>query len=407
VLAVDLLAIGAVAYGLLAPGPVAGLDWIRFGMLLAGASLHVLVTQRQEEARRSRTRSLHVELTSIWTFPAVLLLPFPLAVLLIFTVRTVRYFVARRPVHRFVLSSATVVLAGFAVHQVLSAFGPIDWTARGWPASATLFGLMLLAGAVYPLAEILLVGGAIAFNKGKLNLAVLGTRYDNSLEAMTVALGMISAVLLVDMPALLVIMVVLAVLGNRFAEIRQLQVDVRTDPKTGLLNMRGWRQSAEREMARAERSGAPLGLLMVDLDHFKTINDTWGHPAGDDVLTAVAEVLRTETRPSDVPGRFGGEEFVVLLPESDGGDSVAVAERIRIRIAALSVATTDKRGAPTVISGRTTSIGVASRDAGGGTLEDLLHGADAAVYDAKEGGRDQVRLARPVLRAVPQQRIAS
>ena len=92
---------------------------------------------------------------------------------------------------------------------------------------------------------------------------------------------------------------------------------MRTDPKTGLLNMRGWREVAEREMNRASRDDMPCALLMVDLDHFKSINDTWGHPAGDDVLEYVSHALRSATRPSDVIGRFGGEEFVLLLPDAD------------------------------------------------------------------------------------------
>jgi diguanylate cyclase (GGDEF)-like protein len=221
----------------------------------------------------------------------------------------------------------------------------------------------------------------------------VGSWYDNGLEAMTVALGMVTAVLLVHSPPVLIVMVVIGVLGNRLTEIRQLQVDARTDSKTGLLNMRGWRELAGKELARADRSRAMIGLLMVDLDHFKLINDTWGHPAGDDMLLAVANVLRTETRPTDVVGRFGGEEFVVLLPDTDRAASLAAAERIRLRVAALTVITTDKRGGPAVISGRTTSIGVAVRPDVASTLPDLLQAADGAVYEAKESGRDRVRLA--------------
>ena len=132
---------------------------------------------------------------------------------------------------------------------------------------------------------------------------------------------------------------------------------------------------------------------MVDLDHFKSINDTWGHPAGDDVLEVVAGALRHATRPSDVVGRFGGEEFVLLLPDANTDEAVAAGERIRKTIAALKVPTTDKRGGPVAISSRTTSVGVAMYPNHGSELNDLLQLADAAVYEAKELGRDQVRLA--------------
>jgi diguanylate cyclase (GGDEF)-like protein len=111
------------------------------------------------------------------------------------------------------------------------------------------------------------------------------------------------------------------------------------------------------------------------------------------MLIAVADVLRAETRPSDIVGRFGGEEFVVLLPDTDRAAATAAAERIRARIAGLNVISTDKRGGPAVIANRTTSIGVASRPENAELLADLLQAADAAVYLAKEAGRDQVRLA--------------
>jgi diguanylate cyclase (GGDEF)-like protein len=222
---------------------------------------------------------------------------------------------------------------------------------------------------------------------------VLGTKDDNELEAVTIALGTVAAILLVNLPAALAIMVAVGVIANRIAEVRQLQVDVRTDPKTGLLNMRGWREVAEREMNRASRDDRPCALLMVDLDHFKNINDTWGHPAGDDVLQYVAHALRSATRPSDVIGRFGGEEFVLLLPDADRAEASAAGERIRQTISELHVPTTDKRGGPVAISHRTTSVGVAVYPTHAEGLDPLLQAADAAVYEAKEGGRNQVRLA--------------
>jgi diguanylate cyclase (GGDEF)-like protein len=134
---------------------------------------------------------------------------------------------------------------------------------------------------------------------------------------------------------------------------------------------------------------------MIDFDHFKEINDSWGHPAGDDVLVALAGALREETRPADVVGRFGGEEFVVLLPSADRYEAAAVAERILKRVRQLRVTTTDKRGGPIVISGRTTSIGVASHPADAETLPTLIQASDAAVYEAKETGRDRACQADP------------
>jgi diguanylate cyclase (GGDEF)-like protein len=397
VLCVELITVVAVIVAVVASGPPTGLDWGRFGVLLGFASVHMFLSRRQEETRRNRMDTVHVDLTSIWNFAAALVLPVPLALLCMLTVRAQRWSVGRRPPYRLMFGTAATTMCVLGVRGLLALTGMPDWAGLGGWGSLRDFAVAGAAAGIYMIGQIAFVGGAVALHSPtRPTLAgTIGSWYDNGLEAMTVALGMVTAVLLVHAPAVLVVMVVIGVLGNRLTEIRQLQVDVRTDPKTGLLNMRGWREAAAKELARADRTEGPIGLMMVDLDYFKQINDTWGHPAGDDMLLAVAGVLRGETRPSDLVGRFGGEEFVVLLPDTTVADAAAAAERIRKTIAELTVISTDKRGGPAVISGRTTSIGVAGRPRHARSLEDLLQAADAAVYTAKEGGRDQVRLAEP------------
>ncbi|HEX3787864.1 MAG TPA: GGDEF domain-containing protein [Pseudonocardiaceae bacterium] len=392
--AVDLLTLVGVGFAVVTAHPAAPIDWARFAVLLGFASLHVFLSRRQEETRRNLMETVHVDLTSIWTFPAALVLPLPQALLLILAVRYQRWFVARRPLYRFVFATAACAVGALAVHGVLTLAGEPVWSGLGVLGSVRDLGVALAAAAAYVVVQAGLVGIAVVLHTARPTLATaVGTWYDNGLEALTVLLGVVTAVLLLHAPAVLVVMVLIGVIGNRFAEIRQLQVDVRTDVKTGLLNMRGWQEAAAKELARADRTGTPTALLMVDLDYFKTINDTWGHPAGDDMLGSVAEVLRTETRPSDLVGRFGGEEFVVLLPDADPAAGAAAAERIRKRIADLTVVTTDKRGGPAVITDRTTSIGVAGMPVDATALAGLLQAADAAVYVAKEGGRNQVRVA--------------
>src|SRR5699024_684747 len=132
---------------------------------------------------------------------------------------------------------------------------------------------------------------------------------------------------------------------------------------------RGWSESAERTLNRIGRSESTLAVLMIDLDHFKRINDSFGHPAGDDVLLNVAHTLRDIVRPADIVGRFGGEEFLVMLPDADAATATVAAERIRSTIAGLDIVTTDKRGNETIITGRTTSIGIAIFPQHGRTLE--------------------------------------
>ncbi|MFC4858031.1 sensor domain-containing diguanylate cyclase [Actinophytocola glycyrrhizae] len=390
----ELVAAGAIIVAVVGSPAPHGLDWFRFASLAICATVHIQLSRRQEERRRSRQSTVHIDLTAIWVFPAVLVLPVQLALLVILIVRVQRWFTARRPLNRFIFSTASLSCAALLTHITIEAFGDLSMVELTGANSLRQFLVLALGGLVYLGTQVGIIGGFFALgNQSPTARTVLGSREDNELEAVTVALGMVTAILLANFPAALVIMIVVSVVGNRIAEVRQLQVDVRTDPKTGLLNMRGWREVAEREMNRASRDDVPCALLMVDLDHFKSINDTWGHPAGDDVLEYVSHALRSATRPSDVIGRFGGEEFVLLLPDADVEEAATAAERIRQTISELHVPTTDKRGGPVAISNRTTSIGVAVYPVHAATLDSLLQGADAAVYEAKEGGRNQVRLA--------------
>jgi diguanylate cyclase (GGDEF)-like protein len=167
---------------------------------------------------------------------------------------------------------------------------------------------------------------------------------------------------------------------------QQLAAAARTDPKTGLLNAIAWQREADGEVARALRAGTPLALLLVDVDHFKRVNDNHGHLIGDEVLRALATELRQQVRESDVVGRFGGEEFTVLLPRTDDADAYAIAERLRASAGRMSVPAAHARIRVTV------SIGVAVLGQHGHDLFELLAAADVALYKAKDAGRDQVRV---------------
>jgi diguanylate cyclase (GGDEF)-like protein len=166
------------------------------------------------------------------------------------------------------------------------------------------------------------------------------------------------------------------------------------DPLTGLNNRRSFFELAEREWTRTARSGAPLTAVMLDVDHFKSINDRCGHAAGDEVLTVVARRCLQELRSVDVLGRYGGDELVALLPDSATVDAIAVAERVRIAIATEAV-TTDVGPI-----GVNVSIGVATAASGATSLRSLLSQADAALYAAKSNGRNQSQAWYPGI-AVP------
>lgn len=159
------------------------------------------------------------------------------------------------------------------------------------------------------------------------------------------------------------------------------------DVLTGLYNRWYVIEKLESEINRSLRHGSPMSILMLDIDHFKRINDTWGHAAGDQVLQAVGKLLRDSCRVYDVPGRYGGEEFCILLPETRLGNTSTVAERIRGRLEATELQCGDGR---TVV---TASIGVAGLD-GDGVVSpaSLIERADRALYSAKNHGRNRVEV---------------
>lgn len=165
---------------------------------------------------------------------------------------------------------------------------------------------------------------------------------------------------------------------------QELSAQAQTDMLTGMYNRRGFQDRAEAELARAVRYGTPLSVLVGDIDHFKAVNDTYGHGIGDDALRHVAALWRNVLRDMDVSGRLGGEEFAALLPHTALADARLVAERIRVDIAdgALVVEGAD----PLVL---TISIGVATLEHGEG-LASLLGRGDSALYAAKRAGRNRV-----------------
>jgi diguanylate cyclase (GGDEF)-like protein/putative nucleotidyltransferase with HDIG domain len=173
---------------------------------------------------------------------------------------------------------------------------------------------------------------------------------------------------------------------HRSLSVAQLQVEARVDPKTGLYNARYFSGALEAELARAGRFERPMAVIMADLDLLRDLNNTYGHLAGDAVLRGVAEIFRSELRHYDVAARFGGEEFSILLPETDGEQALHIAERIRRTVAAREF---DVATAPEPVRA-TLSLGVAAFPQDGLDTDELVHQADLAVYRAKLQGRNRV-----------------
>jgi diguanylate cyclase (GGDEF)-like protein len=197
-------------------------------------------------------------------------------------------------------------------------------------------------------------------------------------------------------PALVVIAVPTVLLVRRFLVHPILVAQSRTDSKTGLLNVSTWEREADVELSRSTRTRNAAALAIVDIDHFKRVNDTYGHLVGDRVLKAVAGTLTGQLRDYDRAGRFGGEEFVLLLAQTNEEDAVKIAERLRQHIGELSVPIDDRQEAPRVQV--TISIGVSAMERDDPReLTDLLAAADSALYRAKQTGRNRVCVAAPVV----------
>jgi diguanylate cyclase (GGDEF)-like protein len=204
-------------------------------------------------------------------------------------------------------------------------------------------------------------------------------------------LGVLITIVVAVNVVLAVFAVPTVLLARRFIMHAELVAQSRIDTKTGLLNAATWEREATVEVARAVRAGNPLALALVDIDHFKVVNDTYGHLVGDKALRAVTDGLRSQLRSYDLAGRFGGEEFALLLPHVREMDALNVAERLRAHIAGMSIPIDDDDESGPCVR-LTISVGVAALDDTSRELTDLLAAADAALYYAKETGRNRTHV---------------
>ncbi|MEX2695656.1 GGDEF domain-containing protein [Rhizobium mongolense] len=175
---------------------------------------------------------------------------------------------------------------------------------------------------------------------------------------------------------------------QRVRMVRALENEASVDPLTKLPNRRVFQRAADRCAEEASNRGRPFSIVMLDVDHFKKINDTWGHTVGDTVLSRVADLIRRTVRKTDVAARYGGEEIIILLPNTEEGDASTVAEKIRH-----AIESEDLIVGVTAIK-VTVSIGVAVVDSSGTNIRATIEAADRALYRAKTAGRNRVELAK-------------
>jgi diguanylate cyclase (GGDEF)-like protein len=383
--AVLLAGIGAVR------GSIDRTDLLRFAMLAALGLGYILVCQRVERARQLLGRdTVYADVTSSWMLGAAILLPGILTAALILAVYVHMWLQpagradARPHPYRFAYTAAAKVLTCGAVAAVLSA---LDMNVHTHDAAATA---ILVAIPIYICVDTLIIALAIRISTGTRKLSDLfGSWSENGLELATLVLGAVTALSVLYAPWAAVLVLPAVFLLQHQALLRQLVEAATTDVKTDLLNATAWRQVAQREVTRVSQRGGSAAILVLDMDHFKRINDQHGHLVGDVALRSVGAALADELRGYDAVGRFGGEEFVAVLPDTDVAGAEHAAERLRLRIESLAVPV---HGSDETLA-VTASIGVALCPEHGDSVDDVLRAADDAMYEAKRAGRNAVRTA--------------
>ena len=383
-------------------------DLVKFLVLLGCGVISVVATPRIAYLQSGLVR----DFLTVWVLPVAILLPPVYAMvtpvpLLVVT----QWRVHRGVVYRRVFTGAAIGLAygagSFAFHAIPASFAggtigtgvhALTWTAS--VAACEIIGWLghhfLLVSAVKlsdPAARVALL---------ELNREALQADFAQ------IDLGIVITIVVAVNTVLAIFAVPTVLLARRFMMHAQLLAESRIDTKTGLLNVATWESEAEAEIARAVRTRSPLAVALIDIDHFKMVNDTYGHLAGDKALRAVTDALREQLRSYDLAGRFGGEEFAILLPQTREDHALSIADRLRTHIAGMSVPVSDD-GKPENGIRLTVSVGVAPLDDTNRELTDLLAAADSALYLAKQAGRNRTHLANtsaPLAQVIPAARPA-
>jgi diguanylate cyclase (GGDEF)-like protein len=366
-------------------------DLALFGLLLGCTAAAV------EMARKAGERGglLIKDAQGVWELPVAILLP-PFYALIIPIVHTAltQWRVRHGLLHRRVFTAAAVSLSyGAASVTFHSLSSLIPRNPGGALSHGTVWTALVLFSALvkWALNKAMVITAVTGANRSvNVRTAYFGGEalYNDAAE---ICIGILVTFGVAGDPLLALAALPVVTLLQRSLSHVQLVSDSRTDAKTGLLNAVTWERESAVEVARAVRTRSPLAVAMVDLDKFKAINDTYGHLAGDQVLKEIANTLSTTLRDYDLAGRFGGEEFSLLLPQTRAVDAFRIAERVRANIAGLSIIAPGATGGERVQV--TVSIGVAALDSGSKReLSELVAAADAALYRAKAGGRDQVQM---------------
>ena len=367
-------ALGLGGLALTAPVHLTSDHWQALALLVVGAAIaHYFVVHTPSN------QVFHVGLA--FTVAGAVLLPARLIVLLCVAQHLSDWAKERYRWYIQTFNISNYVLAALAAHEVAKLAGDgVTTGSRGMLAGAGACFAFVLVNHLLLARMLLLARGRTLRESGLF-------RFESFTSDVVLALfGLTLAILWQLDPWALAIVLPPLSLIQRALTVPQLWAEARVDPKTGLFNARHLNLELESELRRATRFQRPASVLMADLDLLREVNNRHGHLAGDAVLRAVGGVLRRELREYDTAARFGGEEFAILLPETDREGALGMAERIRAAVEAEAISLAPRTG--TVRA--TISLGVATFPADGASADELVDAADAALYRAKLNGRNAV-----------------
>ena len=367
-------------------------DLLVFAALLGCIAATVELTKRAgEEAGVTK------DVYAVWELPIAILLP-PAYALLAPLVQygLSQWRIRRIPPHRRIFTACAVGLSyGLASVVFHSLAGSPSGLVPSAPAHVSVWLLAVVAAGVLQWAsnEMLVLPAVKASDPGVRvrDLLWAHERVQNDVAELCVAVLVTLGIAI--SPLTIVFALPLVTLLQRSVRHAQLVNASRIDSKTGLLNAGTWEREAASEVARAVRTRTPLALVLIDVDHFKSVNDIHGHLAGDKALRAISRTFKIFLRDYDLAGRFGGEEFALLLPQTSAADARQIAERVRVHIAETPISISDETGAQPVqvtVSMGVAALGTTWERTTRSQLTDLLAGADRALYRAKNAGRNHV-----------------